>query len=296
MPTWAPTTDRVVNTNWGRSRGGSKVNGIVIHHQADGAGPDSIDYMINWNSRGSHPTYAIDDDSAGTVVGIIHPDLCPSSTGYALDRGAVTVEVANTKGAPNWEVSEKAIEAVAQIIAHHASESERSGHPVMRNDPNKTQAGFWVGWHSQYYATACPGPHLLGQIDRIISRANEIMGKGGGGGSKPKPTEPPKPGTKAPKFPLPSNWYFGPKNGPVESVSGYYGNQYGTAEEMRKHLWRWQQRMEDRGWLFPKYGSDGLYGAETREVAIAFQKEKGLKVDGLIGPETWEAAWTEPVT
>ena len=54
--------------------------------------------------------------------------------------------------------------------------------------------------------------------------------------------------------------------------------------------------MEDRGWKFPKYGSDGMYGDETRENVIAFQREKGLTVDGLLGPDTWNAAWSEPVT
>ena len=30
--------------------------------------------------------------------------------------------------------------------------------------------------------------------------------------------------------------------------------------------------------------------------AKAFQAEKGLKADGLIGPDTWKAAWDAPVT
>ncbi|WP_221585542.1 N-acetylmuramoyl-L-alanine amidase [Microbacterium sp. G2-8] len=110
-------------------------------------------------------------------------------------------------------------------------------------------------------------------------------------GGTPKPSTP-----KAPAFPLPKDWYFGPESGPRESVSGHHGNRHGTASEMRKHLWRWQQRMEDRGWLFPLHGSDGLYGTETRENTLAFQREKGLKADGLIGPATWAAAWEAPVT
>jgi peptidoglycan hydrolase-like protein with peptidoglycan-binding domain len=55
----------------------------------------------------------------------------------------------------------------------------------------------------------------------------------------------------------------------------------------------WQARMAVRGWDITP---DGRYGDETAEVAEAFQREKGLTVDGLIGPETyaaaWEASWT----
>jgi peptidoglycan hydrolase-like protein with peptidoglycan-binding domain len=31
-------------------------------------------------------------------------------------------------------------------------------------------------------------------------------------------------------------------------------------------------------------------------VCRQFQQEKGLSVDGLVGPKTWQESWTEPVT
>lgn len=92
-------------------------------------------------------------------------------------------------------------------------------------------------------------------------------------------------GLSAPPFPLPGGWYFGPQDGPEWSVSGFHGRGEG--------LRVWQQRMRDRGW---DISVDGLYGTETAGVARAFQTEKGLTVDGLIGPETWTAAWTTPIT
>lgn len=51
--------------------------------------------------------------------------------------------------------------------------------------------------------------------------------------------------------------------------------------------------MRDRGWAIDV---DGLYGDQTNRIARAFQGEKGLLVDGLIGGDTWSAAWTAPVT
>lgn len=56
---------------------------------------------------------------------------------------------------------------------------------------------------------------------------------------------------------------------------------------------RWQQRMRDRGW---RIAVDGDYGPDSAAVAIAFQREKGLHADGVVGPDTWRAAWTAPRT
>lgn len=100
------------------------------------------------------------------------------------------------------------------------------------------------------------------------------------GGKASKPSAP-----KAPKFPLPAGSYFGPKSGPNSSVSGYYSH--------REHLRTWQKRMRKRGWTLK---ADGLFGGVTARVAKAFQKDKGLSQDSLIGPATWRAAWEEPIT
>ena len=91
--------------------------------------------------------------------------------------------------------------------------------------------------------------------------------------------------TTAPPYPLPAGSYFGPATGPVTSVSGYYGHQ--------ADLQVWQQRMANRGWTI---ATDGHYGPQTAGIARAFQTEKGLTVDSLIGPQTWAAAWTAPIT
>lgn len=94
---------------------------------------------------------------------------------------------------------------------------------------------------------------------------------------RPRPRLVPGPtGVGAPAWPLGLDEYWGPGG----RTSG-------------PNLKRWQDRMADRGWDIEP---DGIYGPETREVAEEFQREKGLRVDGLIGRATWAAAWSAPIT
>jgi hypothetical protein len=56
---------------------------------------------------------------------------------------------------------------------------------------------------------------------------------------------------------------------------------------------RWQRQMHARGWSI---AVDGNYGPASEKVCRAFQAEKHLGVDGIVGERTWAAAWTAPVT
>jgi peptidoglycan hydrolase-like protein with peptidoglycan-binding domain len=55
----------------------------------------------------------------------------------------------------------------------------------------------------------------------------------------------------------------------------------------------WQQRMKDRGWSIDV---NDQYGPQGETVARQFQAEKNLEVDGIVGPVTWDAAWSAAVT
>lgn len=140
--------------------------------------------------------------------------------------------------------------------------------------------------HRDGYATECPGSPLEAWV-----KAGMPM-PGGKPSPKPLPAPAPHPGSPAPVFPLPRGSYFGPKTGGDRSVSGFY-QRLPNGRPGHPGLLRWQQRMCARGWdLTP----DGLYGAVTASIAHHFQAEKGMSRDRLIGPETWAAAWTAPIT
>lgn len=125
------------------------------------------------------------------------------------------------------------------------------------DDVRDRGAGRDVQPHSHFFNTACPGPVLVAHA-ALWARGSDAV---------------------APPFPLPAGWYFGPVDGPVESVSGFHGHATDLA--------RWQARV---GGL----EADGLYGDATAGAARVLQRRKGLDQDGLIGRLTWAAAWQGP--
>lgn len=62
----------------------------------------------------------------------------------------------------------------------------------------------------------------------------------------------------------------------------------GLALENRPAVAQWQAQMQQRGWTIEV---DGLFGPQSDRIVRQFQLEKGLIVDGIVGPETWRVAF-----
>ncbi|MEO8935532.1 MAG: peptidoglycan-binding domain-containing protein [Burkholderiaceae bacterium] len=52
---------------------------------------------------------------------------------------------------------------------------------------------------------------------------------------------------------------------------------------------RIQQALMDAGFPLPKFGVDGKFGSETRAALRDFQAGAGIKIDGIVGPETMQS-------
>jgi N-acetyl-anhydromuramyl-L-alanine amidase AmpD len=271
----------IASQNYSTRRG--KRPRLLIFHTAEGA--TDAAQLARWfaystTQVSSH--VAIDDTTTVRCV----PDELAAWTARSANSVAIQAELC---AFARWDAAEwvRHPGLLEQAAAWAADTATRWSIPLVRLVDEQTVTGSGVcqhvditrGWRTGTH-TDC-GPAF--PLDAVIARAVELSGKPAS--VKAPAAAPAKPATTAPPFPLPKGSYFGPEEGPRESVSGHHGH--------RAALAGWQAQLVHRGW---KLDVDGYYGEQTAGVARAFQRDKGLTVDGKVGPLTWAAAWTAPVT
>ncbi|GAA2618685.1 peptidoglycan-binding domain-containing protein [Actinomadura fulvescens] len=128
-------------------------------------------------------------------------------------------------------------------------------------------AGRAIKPHRAFVSTSCPGSALNGWVSK----------------GAPRPGGKPSPGKPAPSKPSPAPKWPG----------RYLRYTTGKALIRGADVKQWQQRMRARGWSLD---ADGVYGPRSADVCRDFQREKRLAADGVVGPDTWRAAWSAPVT
>ena len=200
--TFSPLARRSV-PHHNKHRGKGPVKRLVIHHWASTAGGDT--HLMNPNSKAS-ASYIL--YGTGELVGQVPEEFRPWTTGPVGDAGSVTVETQNSTGAPEWKVSNAAVEKLAQLAADL---SNRYGWGPL----NRTN----VRGHREFIATSCPGPYLYPRLDAIIARANQI--RAGKPAPKPKPKPKPKPTRDIAREVIAGKWGNGPERKRSLTAAGY---------------------------------------------------------------------------
>lgn len=142
---------------------------ITIHHVAGAVSVESLGNMFKPASRKACSTYGIGSDAR---VGLfLDESYAPiTSSNKANDMEAVTIEVSNCKGAPNWEVSDK---VYAKLIDLCVDICKRNGIKQLTwaGDKNGTLTA-----HYFFSATACPGPYLKSKMADVAAQVNARLG------------------------------------------------------------------------------------------------------------------------
>ena len=144
---------------------------ITLHHMAGNMSLEAFGALVAKPSRQMSANYAIDTD--GNIGLFCHEaDRSWCSSSPENDHQAVTVEIANDGGAPDWHVSDAALEAAVRLCVDVC---RRNGMPGLTWTGDSTGT---LTCHYMFKATACPGPYLKGKMPWIAAEVTRRLAAG----------------------------------------------------------------------------------------------------------------------
>ncbi len=160
-------TNQVQSSTQRSSRGGVAIDTFLIHHQASTDDDATIREMVT-GSRQVSANYTI--DSNGRITGVVDEEDRAWTSGSEYDGGkgaawdcrSITVEIANSAGAPDWPISQEAINAAAELLIDL---QKRYG---IKNILGHRD--LWLQFQASY-PTYCPGPE---KVAEITARATQL--------------------------------------------------------------------------------------------------------------------------
>lgn len=141
---------------------------ITIHHMAGFMTVEECGAMFAQSSRRASSNYGI--DSSGKVgMYVEEKDRSWCSSSPENDHQAITIEVANSTGAPEWRVSDKALEKLIELCADIC----RRNNIEKLNFTGDKNGNLTM--HKWFAATACPGPYLESKFPYIAEEVNKRL-------------------------------------------------------------------------------------------------------------------------
>lgn len=145
-----------------------KITKITPHHAAGNVSVERMGEMFASPSRKASANYGI--DSNGRVGMYVEEKNRPwTSSSAANDNEAVTIEVANDGGAPDWHVSDVTLETLIDLCVDIC---ERNGIEALNFTGDKTGN---LTMHKYFTATLCPGPYLESKFPYIEAEVNKRL-------------------------------------------------------------------------------------------------------------------------
>ena len=141
---------------------------ITPHHMAGNLTLEQFGAIVANPARQMSANYAI--ESRGRI-GLFCEEKNRSwcSGSGANDHQAITIEVANDGGAPDWHVSDKALAALIEICTDIC---RRNNIPALNFTGN---ANGNLTQHNYFQATACPGPYLKSKFPYLTAEVNKRL-------------------------------------------------------------------------------------------------------------------------
>lgn len=137
---------------------------ITIHHTGCVADAESIAKAFQQDDRWASANYVI--GRYGKIIMCVPEDYAAgTSDSKDNDYKAITIEVCNDGGAPDWKISAEAEEALMKLCADICR----------RHNIKLVYTGDETGTlttHIMFTATACPGKYILGKLSDYAEEIN----------------------------------------------------------------------------------------------------------------------------
>ena len=170
---WSGTTDHYNTRN-------HKIDTITIHHMAGDLTLEGC--CVSVQGRGGSCNYCIDSDgNIGVMIDEKYRSWCSCSP--PNDNRAVTIEVANCSGEPDWRVSDKAMTALSELCVDIC---KRNGIAKL-NFTGDTSGNLTM--HKWFEATGCPGPYLESKFPFIAAEVNKKLAEKASSGTAKADTD-----------------------------------------------------------------------------------------------------------
>lgn len=244
---------------YSKGRSGKTVKKITWHHMAGNLSIERCGQEWQNPTRRASSNYGIGTDGRiACYVDEENRSWCSSSA--ANDNQAITFEIANDGGAPDWHVSDKAVEAAIKLSVDIC---KRYG--IKRLTYTGNANGNFTE-HRMFYATLCPGPYLHRNMQNYVDRINAQLSSGGSTPA-PAPAPAPKPAPKQDPFLHSRGWWrLGDTDARVGRLAAF----------MRKTFPSYT----------PKAALGNYYGPNLKRAITEFQRRTRLEADGNTGPIT----------
>ena len=271
---------------------------ITIHHMA---GNLSVETCGNvFQGRAASANYGIGSDGRVGLY-VEEKDRAWTSSSPANDYKAVTIEVANNSGSPNWTVSDTAYNKLIDLCVDIC---KRNGISKLNYTGN---ANGNLTMHCFFAPTACPGPYLKSRFAEIANAVNARLN----GDETTETTEPTD--TEDGTVTVDGQWGVDT----TSATQRYFGTVVdGIVSSQLTSCKKYLPNAHSGSWRFVSKGSgspmikklqslvgataDGLAGQDTVKKLQTYLKNRGLytgDIDGIMGSGTvkgWQNFINDP--
>lgn len=148
---------------------------ITPHHVGGNLTVESIGQVFQTPKRNASSNYSIGSDGRiGMYVEEKDRSWCSSS--LANDNAALTIEVANDSGSPNWTVSSAAWEVLVRLCVDMCRRNhgikQKNGRPGIYCDDTPNAS---LTFHRYFSATGCAQPYIWNRRQQLCDEVNKRL-------------------------------------------------------------------------------------------------------------------------